>query len=84
MPTPADRLTERSTPEEIQQAISTTISQLVNEGYPQDQAVAIAYSQARRATGKPLNSPRRKSRNLISDEKASRAVGLAQTSGPTY
>jgi len=54
MPTKAESLTKDSTPEAIQSAISASISMLVKEGRPQEQAVAIAYSQARKATGKEL------------------------------
>ena len=54
MPTAAEGLTKDSSPEAIQKAISTSISMLVKEGRPQEQAIAIAYSQARKATGKEL------------------------------
>lgn len=52
MPTPANRLHSKSTPQERQKAISDSIAQLIKEGYPQKQAEAIAYSQADKATGK--------------------------------
>ena len=54
MPTRAEQLTPRSSPEEIQIAISASISKLVREGREQDQAIAIAHEQARKATGKAL------------------------------
>lgn len=54
MPTRAEQLTAQSTPEQIQIAISAAISKLVREGREQDQAVATAISQARKATGKAL------------------------------
>jgi len=61
MPTPAESLTKDSKDEAVADAISKTVSQLVSEGYKQDQAVAIAYGQAREATGRELRSrgPRR-------------------------
>jgi len=51
MPLPTESLTKDSSDDEIQRAISATIEQLVNEGREQDQAIAIAYSSAREATG---------------------------------
>lgn len=54
MPTAATRLTKDSSLDAIKAAISETIAQLVSEGREQSQAVAIAYSQAERATGKRL------------------------------
>ena len=54
MPTPSDSLTSDSSDEAIRQAISDTVAQLVEEGFPQDQAVAIAFEQASEATGKEL------------------------------
>lgn len=32
-----------------QSTISANVRQLINEGYPRDQAVAIAYSEAKRS-----------------------------------
>ncbi|KKM90029.1 hypothetical protein LCGC14_1242760 [marine sediment metagenome] len=54
MPTRAEQLNPQSSPEQIDIAISATISKLVKEGREQDQAVAIAHEQARKATGKQL------------------------------
>lgn len=54
MPTKAEGLTKDSSPGAIQAAISASISMLVEEGRPQEQAIVIAYSQARKATGKEL------------------------------
>ena len=54
MPTPAESLRSDSEDDVIAQAISETVSQLVNEGMPQEQAVAVAHEMARRATGKDL------------------------------
>lgn len=54
MPTMAEGLTPSSSMAQIKAAISDTIAQLVNEGVPQDQAIAMAYSMAEKATGKSL------------------------------
>jgi len=54
MPTTAEGLSPASSMAQIKAAISDTIAQLINEGMPQDQAIAIAYSQAEKATGKTL------------------------------
>ncbi|GAH64794.1 unnamed protein product [marine sediment metagenome] len=54
MPTMAEGLTPQSSDAQIKAAISATIALLVREGREQDQAIAIAYSQARKATGKEL------------------------------
>lgn len=57
MPTPAERLTPDSTMDEIAEAIRRTISQLKREHYGEwspKQEIAVAYSQARTATGKKL------------------------------
>lgn len=56
MPTAAERLTKDSSEEQVKKAISESISMLVHEGRPQEQAIAIAYSQARKATGRSLKS----------------------------
>jgi len=60
MPTKAEQLTPDSTDEQIREAISDCISQLIREGRDQQQAIAICYSQARRATGKELGRRRRR------------------------
>jgi len=52
MPTMAEGLTPDSSDSQIKAAISDTIAQLVREGREQEEAVAIAYSQAEKATGK--------------------------------
>lgn len=54
MPTPAESLTKDSKEDAVVDAIEKSIRQLVSEGYEQDQAVAIAYGQAREATGREL------------------------------
>ncbi len=54
MPTLAEGLSSSSPDEQIKAAISSTIQQLINEGREQDQAIAIALDQARKATGKEL------------------------------
>lgn len=54
MPTPAERLRKDSSAEAIREAISASIRQLMHEGRDQKQAAAIAYSQARKSTGKSL------------------------------
>lgn len=61
MPTPAESLTKDSKEDAVVDAISRSIAQLVKEGYDQEQAAAIAYSQAREATGRELRprGPRR-------------------------
>ena len=50
--TPAEGLTSDSSEQEIQQAIIATISQLVEEGFPQEQAQQIALEQAKKAMGR--------------------------------
>lgn len=57
MPTLAEGLSPTSSEAQIKAAISDTIAQLVNEGTPQDQAIAIAYSMAEKATGKTFPKP---------------------------
>jgi hypothetical protein len=61
MPTPAEGLSQESTEEAVRDAISRTIQQLVSEGFEQEQAAAVAFEQARRATGRELRptGPRR-------------------------
>ena len=55
MPTPAEGLTAQSSPDAVQGAISSCISQMMDEGgRPQEQVIAICYSQARKSTGKAL------------------------------
>ena len=54
MPTAAEKLTKDSSPDAIKSAISSCISQMVDEGRKQEQAVAICHSMARKATGKAL------------------------------
>lgn len=56
MPTPAEGLTKESKEDAVIDAIEKTISQLVREGFEQEQAVAIAHEQARSATGRHLSS----------------------------
>lgn len=54
MPTAADRLSKDSSDAQIKAAISDCVATEVNNGMPQDQAVAACYSMARKATGKEL------------------------------
>lgn len=56
MPTRAEQLQPTSTPEEIRGAISACVSQVLGEkpGMEQEQAVAMCYAMARKATGKSL------------------------------
>ena len=54
MPTAAERLPKGAGDPQIKAAISESIAQLMDEGYPQDQAIAIAHEQARKSTGKEL------------------------------
>jgi len=54
MPTMAEKLTPQSSQGQISAAISESIRKLMDEGREQSQATAIAYSQARKATGKEL------------------------------
>lgn len=64
MPLPTENLTKDSSMDEIREAISRAISQLVDEGREQDQAIAIAYSTAREAAGRV--PPRRGSKLRMS------------------
>ena len=57
MATPSESLGSESSDDEIRKAISETVAQLVNEGFSQDQAIAIALQQASGATGKDLTPP---------------------------
>ena len=55
MPTRAEGLTSASSPEHVKGAISSCISQMMKEGgRPQEQVIAICYSQARKSTGKEI------------------------------
>jgi len=55
MPTKAESLTKDSSPESTKAAISSCISQLMDEGgRSQEQCVAICMEQTRKATGKQL------------------------------
>jgi len=56
MPTPAEKLSAKSSKGEIQAAISESIAMLIDEGREQEQATAIAYSQAEKATGGKVKS----------------------------
>ncbi len=53
------------------QTISDNIARLVNEGYPQKQAVAIAYSEAGRARGKDKR-PAKKPDDLVNSKSHSK------------
>ena len=52
MPLPTESLTPQSTEEEVNAAIEATIRQLISEGRPQEEAVAIAVQSAAEKTGK--------------------------------
>ena len=52
MPLPAEGLTATSTDDEIQAAISESIRLCINEGNDPKQCQAIAYSMAKKSTGK--------------------------------
>jgi len=56
MPLAVDNLNEKSTTEQIREAISATIKYLMeNEGKTQEQAAGQAFGMAREKTGKELN-----------------------------
>ncbi len=55
MPLSVDKLNENSTIEQIREAISQTISTLINEGKTQEEAAGQAYGMARDKTGKSLD-----------------------------
>jgi len=52
MPLPIESLSPNSSPEQIKQAISASISQCVNEGKEQDVCIAMVYRMAEKATGR--------------------------------
>ena len=54
MPLAAEGLSPTSSDDEIQAAISASIKQCVDEGREQDQCIAMAYSMAKKSTGKKL------------------------------
>jgi len=59
MPLPVESLTRESSAEQIREAISRSIEQCMHEGgREQDQCAAIAYSIARKRTGKPIGRKR--------------------------
>jgi hypothetical protein len=84
VPTPANNLKKDSSPEEIQQAVSDSIAQLVKEGRPQDQAIAIAFSQAEDATGRKLSRPRGQSTNLGRADRAQQMANQMRRDGSLY
>ena len=55
MPLAVDDLNEKSTMEQIREAISDTIHKLIKEGKSQKDAAGQAYGMARSKTGKELN-----------------------------
>lgn len=56
MPLPAENLTPDSSPEQIQEAISKSIEQCMQEGTrPQKECAGMVYSMAKEATGKSLD-----------------------------
>lgn len=59
VPLAVDNLTEQSSPEQIQEAISKSIEKCMGEGgKTQKECAGQAYGIARRQTGKPLNAGR--------------------------
>ena len=58
MPTLAEKLSSSSSKGQITAAVSDSIAQLMNEGMPQDQAIAAAHEMAAKATGKDLGRKR--------------------------
>jgi len=54
MPTSAEGLTPDTPLPQVKAAISASIAKLIDEGYEQEQAIAMAYSMARKATGREL------------------------------
>jgi len=65
MPLAVENLTRDSSPEAIQEAISASIATCTREGERDpEQCKAIAYSIARKKTGKPLGRKKTKSRTL--------------------
>lgn len=57
MATPAESLTPDSSDEDIRKAIGDSVAQMVDEGFNQEQAVAVAFQQAAKATGKDIAPP---------------------------
>lgn len=55
MPLAVDALNENSTTEQIREAISKTIQELMHEGKEQKTAAGQAYGMAREKTGKSLD-----------------------------
>jgi len=55
MPLAVEALNDTSSMEQIRQAISDTIGQLIREGKTQEEAAGQAYSMARQSTGKELD-----------------------------
>lgn len=84
MPTAALNLTKDSAPDEVKAAIEATITQLVQEGRPQDQAYAIAYAQASKATGEEIQTPRKNSRSLVKEDIATSLVDGMKADGSLY
>lgn len=59
MPLAVDNLTEQSSPEQIQEAISKSIEKCMQEGgRTQKECAGMTYGIARDKTGKPLNAGR--------------------------
>ena len=54
---PTESLTPDSSDEEIRKAIGDAVTQMMDEGFNQEQAVAIAFQQAAKATGKDIAPP---------------------------
>jgi len=54
MPTAVDKLTKKSSAEQVKAAISDCIATEVRGGREQDQAVAMCHDMARKKTGKEL------------------------------
>lgn len=58
MPVPEiQRLSKGSSESQVKAAISACIQMMMNEGRPQDQAVAMCYSMISKKTGKEMAQP---------------------------
>lgn len=51
---PTESLSPDSSDDEIRKAIGDAVAQMMDEGFNQEQAVAVAFEQAAKATGKDI------------------------------